>query len=277
MGSGLESPPKIFPSPKATRRTQPQRARTQHGGRLLGLPAEIRVLIVSALCDDEYEILLTDALQYRQYKQMFPLDEVNIYAVQGSLHKSEDAHHIAGDHVAILATCRTIYTEAKPILYNQTKFCIHMRDQFWLNFWDCAAYEAKFSTDASVTPKTEEWTEYNPWLQDPRSIVPVRNIRNLSFDIECGTTSIGRQWTWTAQLKHTLLEATNIAKLHIALRPPFDDNDMTLDQHETDLILESLKQTVKCRGTVTGELALSLGNDKFDPKSYFKMLAGYKG
>lgn len=64
---------------------------------------------------------------------MFPRDKLDVYAITGSLHKAEDAHHVAGDHVGVFATCRTIYAEVKSVLYANTKFCIQIRDQYWLH------------------------------------------------------------------------------------------------------------------------------------------------
>lgn len=69
----------------------------QPGGHLLGLPAEVRLLI--------YEKILSPC-------------KVNLVALDGSQDGTENGH------LAILATCRTIYTEAKPILHENTKFHI---------------------------------------------------------------------------------------------------------------------------------------------------------
>lgn len=82
---------------------------TQLGGRLLRLPAEIRVMI---------------------YEHMFLLDVFKVYAINGKLHKAADAHHLAGDYTTILTTCRAIYTEAKPVLYTNMEFIIHVKDDY---------------------------------------------------------------------------------------------------------------------------------------------------
>lgn len=59
------------------------------------LPAEVRVLI---------------------YKQMFPQDTIDVYAVKSTLHKAKDARCTAEDYVGILATCRTVQAESEPVL-----------------------------------------------------------------------------------------------------------------------------------------------------------------
>ena len=60
------------------------------------------------------------------YKQVFPRDKPDIYAIKGSLHKAEHVHHVAGDHLSILTTRCIIYIEAEPILYDNTEFCTHI-------------------------------------------------------------------------------------------------------------------------------------------------------
>lgn len=119
------------------------------------------------------------------YEQMFPLDEVNVYAVKGSLHKAEDAHHTAGDHVRILATCRLFYTEGMPILYTNTDFHIHIRDEYWWPFFPSNSPDFYRIRDrgAISEPNPAEWLANTKWLQDPRSIVPLNNVRTLSLDI----------------------------------------------------------------------------------------------
>jgi hypothetical protein len=112
---------------------------------------------------------------------MFPTDKFNINAVRGSLHKPEDTYTIAGDHVAILATCRTIYTEAKPVLYANTEFYIRIQDRYWLHYWSSDAYVRTFDVEThDDEPEQSQWIAQNPWLEDPRSIVPINNVRVLS-------------------------------------------------------------------------------------------------
>lgn len=207
---------------------------------------------------------------------MFPKEKVNLYAINGSLHKAEDAHHIAGEHIAILATCRVVYDEAKPIFYNRTEFCIHTRDEYWLNLWGIEQYVEVFGAEHDLDPPDpDSWNEHNPWLQDPRSIVPVSNIRILTLDMECSTGASPRRWTWTAQLRYTLKCATNITRLHITLKPPYDQERFA--QGETDIALEILGQAVRCGGIVTADMSLSLGSMGFNSDGYWRFLAGLRG
>jgi len=221
---------------------------------LLDLPAEIRVMI---------------------YSHMFPVDKLDVYAIKGSLHKAEHARHDTGAHLAILNTCRAIYTEAKPVLYNNTEFVIHIRDHYWLHFYDNELYEEMFDVDDYLQePVTHDWNEGNPWLQDSCSIVPLDNVRNLTLAAECSTGRSEYCYTWTGQIKHTLRSASNIRKLHIKLKLPFEKS---LLQYTTDFMFELLEYHIKCRGPVTAEMDLALGSTKFDSGSYYKMLDSFKG
>jgi hypothetical protein len=220
---------------------------------LLDLPAEMRFLI---------------------YMQMFPRDKLDVYAIKGSLHKAEHVNHVAGDHPAILTICRTIYTEAKPVLYNNTEFCIHIRDHYWLHFWDIDHYEDVFEVeDYLEEPHSSHWAQWNPWLQDPRSIVPLDNVRILTLAVECSTNSSACNNTWTGQFKHSLRAASNIQKLHIELKNPYEESP---NQHTTNSMFQLFEYHVKCRGTVTAEMELVLGSTKFDSAGYYRMLDHYK-
>jgi hypothetical protein len=206
---------------------------------------------------------------------MFPAGKIDVYAIRGSLHKAEDAHPVAGDHVAILATCRTIYSEAKPVLYANTEFCIHLKDGYWLHFWTSEKYLDTFEVrDEGVAPGADDWIEHNPWLENPCSIVPINNVRVLTLDIQANASAEGRRSTWTGQLKHTLREARQIEKLHLTIDC---DNDWSFSQDETNDTLRIVGQIVRCGGTVTGNMGLSLGSEGFASAGYYEMLAGLKG
>lgn len=255
------------------------KAKRQHGGQLLGLPSEIRALIVSRIrVESAQDLPLIVTFRYVQYEQMFPRAKFHIYAINGSLHKEEHRHYTVGECVAVLATCRAIYEEAKPVLYNRTEFCILMRDEYWLHSWDELTYKDVFGCDdVRESPDPHAWIAHNPWLLDPRSIVPVSNIRILTLYMSCTGSLKARNWTWTAQLRHTLLSATKITKLHIDLDTPHEGDRENFNQSETNLALDILGQTIKCDGIVTAAMDPSLGIIGFDSEHYWKMLTGFKG
>jgi hypothetical protein len=206
---------------------------------------------------------------------MFPLAHCDMYAIKGCLHKAEEACYVAGDHVAILASCRTIYNEAKPVLYSNTSFSIYIRDNYWLHTEDDEQVMEMFDLETMFhEPDSDDWIEHNPWLQDPRSIVPVSKIRTLTLAIECNSTVAAQKRTWTGQLKHTLRGAPNIRRLHLALMDPLEG---FVHQESTDRTLRDLGQIIRCRGVVTASMDPRLGSMRFDTTSYYQMLATCKG
>lgn len=154
-------------------------------------------------------------------------------------------------------------------------FCIHIRDHYWLHFWDNDHYEDTFEVeDYLEEPHASLWAQWNPWLQDPPSIVPLDNVRILTLAAECSTGGVACNYTWTGQFKHTLRAASNVQKLHIELKIPYEESP---DQRTTDFMFELFEYHIKCRGTVTAEMELALGSTKFDSGSYYRMLDHYKG
>lgn len=63
------------------------------------------------------------------YELLFPPTQVVLRIIEGNLRaqkRSLGLERYFG--VGILATCRTLYNESKPVLYNNTEFCFVVRD-----------------------------------------------------------------------------------------------------------------------------------------------------
>jgi len=122
---------------------------SQPGGFLAKLPAELRLEI---------------------YDLIFPRESVGIFAVRDRLLKAANAKVSAGDSVAILATCRMIHDEAKPVLYANTHFDV-----------SCSLERAPGAWRATVDAK---WGEYQ-WL--PRMVseksVNIQQARSIDLNI----------------------------------------------------------------------------------------------
>ena len=73
-------------------------------GRLLSLPSEVRLLI--------YELIL-------------PPSTTGLYAAAAKRYSWGDPRN-PNQHPALLATCRKIYTEANPVLYENTEFHVRL-------------------------------------------------------------------------------------------------------------------------------------------------------
>jgi hypothetical protein len=218
----------------------------QLDGFLLKLPAEIRVMI---------------------YEQMFPRDKVNVYAINGRLHKSADAHHSAGDHTAMLATCRTIYAEAQPVLYNNTIFDIQVKNCYWTEEWTEADLKEVYGVN---------WeSESDDWLENTHSLVPINQVRRLTLSVEVSSLEPEEtEETWTEQLKNELRGVWSLQSLQISLRANSDEH---MSQSETDRVLRIISQTIKCGGAVAGEMDPSLGSMDFDSTQYYRMLGKFRG
>lgn len=67
---------------------------------------------------------LPTELRLEIYELMFPRETISLVTFRNQLEKKANANCSAGDYVAILATCRTIHDEAKPVLYANTHFDI---------------------------------------------------------------------------------------------------------------------------------------------------------
>lgn len=81
-------------------------------GRLFKLPSEIRLLI---------------------YEQVFSSDQLHLFAIEGILFKARSQHRYPiNASLRLLRTCQTVYTEAKPVVFESAQLKILVRDkQFW--------------------------------------------------------------------------------------------------------------------------------------------------
>jgi hypothetical protein len=211
------------------------------GGRLLKLPAEIRLFI--------YEALFTPC-------------KINIHATRKSSQKDLEGIHAKSNNAAILATCRIIYTEAKPILYDNTDFHVKLaRD---------SADDAS-SDDLVSAQFPRRWTPgelmsaagehgINPlvsYLQEP--LLPVFSLaRKISLSIFF-TNSNDQDWpyehkNWYTHLPRKLSElskAPELKQLHLT----FEARTRPFLRRESNHVLGLLGE-IKPRAAVTLTVAL---------------------
>lgn len=225
-------------------------------GPFMRLPAEVRLMI---------------------YEWMFPEELVSLYAIRGTLHKSPDEHHPAGDYLGILTTCRAIHAESEAVLYNNTDFFILFEERYWLHLMDARAYETTFGRWCGQKPGRRQWVLENPWLQDPRSIVSLKRVRKLYLGVEISRSAEARRWTWTKQMQNTLRGASNLRRLNVRLFwPQSVRTGPLLDQNQIDIALSIIGNTVRCGVTVTASLDSEIGEFDFDPAGYYRMVDAIK-
>lgn len=202
-------------------------------GPLLRLPAELRLAI---------------------YEQMFPTNTIVLEMIEGNLYVTKRVQQLAGSYIAILATCRVLYAEGKPVLYNNTEFRILVGDR-----------------DAQ---RVRVWEKHLK-QKCSHSSVSINNVRKLSLEVAVNRSADSRRTTWTERFKQVLRTASAIQSLHITLTVRSHE----YDQKETDHTLRVIAETVQCNGAVTADLSHQLGSPSigFKPAGYYRMLAGYAG
>ena len=160
----------------------------QPGGHLFKLPDEIRLLI---------------------YEYVFPPCKVDIHAPRpGEWIDDDDIHDETAD-VALLSTCRTIYAEAAPVLYENTEFFIRFA---------CSGPDLH-----STTAAKEQF--YAELAQDMRGRVRslLTQARYVSLSIYFGDISAWGAWEgpeprWFRQVTNELIrlgDAPKLKQLHV--------------------------------------------------------------
>lgn len=159
----------------------------QPGGRFLALPKELRLLI---------------------YEQLFPPCKVDIHAPRKTSWVDDIDCYVERVDVALLATCRTMYAEAAPILYENTEFHIRLA---------CSGPDLRLM-------KIEKHRVYAQLLRDLRGRVRslFSQARKVSLSVLFTDSEMWeepeRQWfrDLTFELPE-LCEAPKLEQLHITL------------------------------------------------------------
>jgi len=243
---------------------------TQTGGQLLALPSEVRLLI---------------------YGMIFPPCQIDIYQAATGFRYGRDDH---GRHPALLAVCRTIYTEAKPVLYGNTDF--HMwcgyRSEFEIadtedalsedSLSEGSPSEGSLSEDSlSEDSPSKDQSHEEPSPEDPelsRRILEakplIHEMRKLSLEI---TLTDANSWSdveakgkWYRQATSDvtfLLEAPHLKQVHIELSA----TDMPGIAAELNQMIGLLSQVMH-RAAPTISIDSSLRATDFEPSTYFDLI-----
>jgi hypothetical protein len=232
------------------------------GGLLFEFPAELRLKI---------------------YDSMFPPDEIEVFSFRNDLIQVPNPNLVAGQHVALLATCRAIYNEAKPVLYDNTKFAVHcswhpsigpasaskaVQNKYKSMVW---AQRPSFSdtdsdSDISMSNVSDravvEWKKFTQ-LQQARII-----ILNLNFDGECASADV--EDAWVQHMNEEISSACKLKVLHIILGVAEDGNPATA-QGDLDSTMAILGE-LKCKVTLAAMVVPSPGSARLSLRSYHRML-----
>lgn len=209
------------------------KSETQPGGLLFKLPAELRLEI---------------------YDLIFPHETVGLFAVRNQLLKAPNAKVAAGDCLAVLATCHAIHDEARPALYANTHFevscSLELAPAAWRN-------------EVEVKWGASQWL---PRMTLERSI-DIQQARNIGLNIKFTSEALSKSWgnTWLDKLHDHLSKMSNLKSLHIKLST---DRLHSVDVHkQADHVLPLLAK-LKCTGSATAAMDVSLGDMGFETISY---------
>lgn len=213
----------------------------QPGGRLLKLPAEVRLLI---------------------YEHLFPPCKVDIHAPRGCEWVDANDIHVKKVDLAILTTCRTIHAEAAPVLYANTEFYVRFA---------CSGPDLR-------SMKGRKHKVYAQLLRDLRG--RVRSLFNqaqkvsLSFFFTANNLWEEAEGKWFQKLTSELAwlgEAPRLKQLHIMFEAddyswPAPAIPATINE-EFDMVLGVLSD-FQTRAAVTTTIHPSLVNTNIELSTY---------
>jgi hypothetical protein len=173
---------------------------------------------------------------------MFPRETISLVTFRDQLEKKANVNCSAGDYVAILATCRTIHDEAKPVLYTNTH------------------YDVSCSLGSTDT------------LQKPVNIQQARTI-GLNIELTRGSLFGDSANMWLNRLTASLSTFANLKKIHIKLWSGGRSHlPVQMQANYVLNLLARLKEAITV--TMTLEMDVSLEGTGFDKARYYKTLRG---
>jgi hypothetical protein len=258
----------------ATPESQPG---SRPGGILFKLPKELRLQI---------------------YNMMLPPGKINLCSIRdhlkiarSPLHPSEDGYSphpfepferedsppltaddgvprlVARDYIAMLASCRAIHDEAKPILYENTHFAIHCSGDAGFR---CFALHAELTSNANDAWKL--WRNCSPEIDVFHHL---QHARSISVKVYLDTHVLCDD-PWLQGMPAEISGALNLRKLHISFWSVTNPIYSAEIQAQIDRTM-SLFGTIKCKCPVTAALEESIGHIGVNTASYYAMLDALKG
>lgn len=238
----------------------------QPGGPFLALPSEVRLLI---------------------YEMLFPPCKVCLYGAASDFPWGREDQD---QHPALLSTCRTIYAEAKSVLYENIEFRVGCGPgpDFGPGDDEDALSEDALSEDSSSENSLSEnalmegsRSEGSPSedIQLPGDILDAKSLvdkmRKLFLTVTLTNASawayLEDRATWFKNLASELTfltEAPHLKQVHIELEAP-EGPGIAADFDETISLLSQIMSHL----SLTISIQPSLRAADFEPSVYFDMLA----
>lgn len=180
---------------------------------------------------------------------------------------------IARDYIAMLATCRSIHDEARPILYENTEFRIHCSGKAEFR---CFSLHARLTHDRDPNGPWRLWRDCEPEVDVFQQL---KHARSISFQVFLDPRATVRDDPWMQQMPIELSGALNLRKLHISfwsgMNAVYSAQFQALIDHTM-----SLFGKIECKCLVTAAMEDSvgwLGLKGLKTASYYAMLDALKG
>lgn len=180
------------------------------------------------------------------YERLFPPHNFRIWVVNGHFRR-RDEHYVFSGRAALLATCRVIYAEARPVFSASNKFSIDLDN---------------------ANSQDMDLEKHLPWYQDLCSMVPSRHVQSLSLTFEVEHVYNGSQ---LLEIMSAVRRATNMKQLHI-----YFDMFGRFDQSGFDQTMGMLAR-LESSGSVTAIIDREITPVHYRTVSYFGMLARLEG
>lgn len=263
----------------ASAATPESQSGSQPGGVLFKLPKELRLQI---------------------YNMMLPPGKINLCSIRDHLklawsppHPTEDdwrPHPFARDHsppasaddrsprliardyIAMLATCRAVHDEAKPVLFENTQFNIHCSGN---ERFRCSLLHANRKRARDPSGPWRSWQDCSPEVDVFHHLQHARSI-SVKVYLDSHTMHVDQ---WLQKMPAEIGGALNLRKLRISFWSASSPVYSAEFQSQADHTM-SLFGKIKCKGSVTAAMESSighLGSMGFKTASYYAMLDALKG
>lgn len=200
---------------------------------------------------------------------MFHPDKIDLLPYNGYLVKAPDPDLNARSYAAILATCRTVYDEAKPLLYANTRFEVHYA---WSGHVCLPSVTLDLVSRFLRCIRSGSDGSGRAWVdEDVSKFLSFQQARSVTLNITVdGCKKSSTKSRRITRLLTVIRGAFHLRNLHIIIYAKKRTESGGI-QEELDDTMNLLGQ-VQCSGRVTSALDLSIAHVGLKSASYYMML-----
>jgi hypothetical protein len=250
---------------------------SQPGGVLFKLPKELRLQIYNAMLPPG-KIYLCSIRDHLKLARSPPHPSEDDFGSDLSADDSNDdpddysPRLAARDYIAMLATCRAIHEEGKPIIYENTHFKIHCSGEARTR---CFLIHMK---PRHARDSNDIWRSWRDCSPETDVFHHLQHARSISFNVYLDPHTMSVD-PWLQQMPAEISAAPNLRKLHISFQCAMNAVYSAEFQTQADYTM-ALFGSIKCKCPVTVAMETSIGHlgvKGFKTASYFDMLDALKG